>query len=170
MKLYSVRLNSDSEVYFYEYSSAKKFVKDLDFKSRYSISCDNSIDYEDYPERHIIEKIEIPDIKKYNYIYGWITMSLNKKDYSYQIEIHLIELEEELKTKGNYSIIRRNKKGDLKSVSCIFIEEEQGFMEVELYIPIGIYTESITGEVIKERLIKQIKKYRNNYFSKKLGI
>lgn len=169
MELYSVRLNNNSEVYFYEYNSAKRFVKDLDFKSRYSISCDNSIDYEDYPERHVIEKIEIPDIKRYNYIYGWITMNLNKKDYSYQMEIHPIKLEEELKTRGNYSIIRRNKEGDLKSVSCIFIEE-QGFMEVELYIPIGIYTDYITGKVIKERLIKQIKKYRNNYFSKKLGI
>ena len=167
MKLYLVRLDKNREVYFCNYRLAKRYVRETDFQSRYSISCDNSIDYEeDNLGRHKIEKIEIPDTKKYNYIYGYISMSLDKNNYTYQINVHPIELEDTLKTGGNYSIVRRDKGGDLKSMSSITIEEEQGFMELELYIPVGIYTESITGEIIKERLIKKIRKQRNIWYSK----
>ena len=180
MKFYSVRLtNSNIIVCFSEYRDAKKFTKELDFKNRFSID-DNSfigtmedgkeVSLEELP-KHSIDILEVEEERKFNFIYASVYMSLDKKNHDKSgIEMYPI-LEDEkrlnLSNKSYYSIIRRDNEGNFKSKSEVFVNEEENLIKLYVYIPVGKFTDYITGKVLLERLFKQIEKYRNIYFSNK---
>ena len=184
MKFYSVRLtNSNIVVCFSEYKDARRFTKELDFKNKFVIDENSFIETTEDGEireisleelklsKHNIDILEVGEEGKFNFIYASICMSLNRKNHKkFGIEIYPILQREsllELFDKSYYSIIRRDKEGNFKSKSEIYIDEYENRIKLELYIPVGRFTNYITGKVIAERLYKQIEKYRNIYFSNK---
>lgn len=178
MKFYSVRLkDSDMIISFSEYDDAKRFVKEIDFLNKFTIEQDKSkeninLDNLEFP-KHSIDSLEVEGSRGYNFIYSSVYMSLDSKNHDkFKLEMHPIQDMKsrlEFPDKTYYSIIRRDKGGNFKSKSEVYVSEEYNRIKVDLYIPVGKFTEYVTGRVIAERLFKQIEKYRNIYFSNKFS-
>ena len=176
MKIYLVNLkDSDYNIGFLNQEDAKRFIRKIDFYDRFTVSESNDkINIQNRETfKHKIDVLEVTP-KNVNFIYSSVCMKLESKNYEkYGLKMYpILDLEERLvriPDRAYYSIVRKDSNNKLKSKTEVYINEQEGYIKVELYIPIGKYTEYITKSSIIERLNKQICKYRNIYFSNKYG-
>ena len=160
MELYSVDLRDDSVVYFDNYYSARRFIDEIEFEDKFN---SKKIPFTGYSVTRI-------DIKNnpinYKYVLGLIEMGLEKKEIERDVEIHPVTKEPVIPENLYSKVVNRDSEGNIRNETRVYINEVMNRIKVVLLIPVGIYTVSINAQIIRDRLEKKIKKYRNIYYSK----